>query len=514
MKELVTDWVAHHARTTPERIATIDLASGRRHSYAVMHERVGRLAGFLREAGVKRGERVGLIALNSSDMLDAIFATWRLGAVHLALNFRLTPAELGFIVGDAAPRLVFYDQAFEELAHALQPQNPDIQWVPLDGVGGDTEFERAAATGPMIEGLPQLDTEDLAMLMYSSGTTGRPKGVTITHGMVLAAVMNEAINFEADRNTVSYAVMPLFHIGAMMGFSIPAMFFGACAVVERAFEPGAMIRALTDPEIGVTHFLALTAIFNAMQAHPDCADADFSRIRVAAAGAEPMPEPVLRWWHRHGVPIVEVYGMTETTGLACSLLREDVPDRIGAAGKAALFTQMKIMKSDTEEAAPGEQGEIWMRGANVTRAYWRRPEADAEAFVDGWLRSGDVGRRDAEGYITIEDRIKDMYISGGENVYPAEIESVLYLLPEVAEVAVIGLPDEKWGEIGCAVVVLKPGKELDLETLRRHCDAHLAKYKHPRRLEIRGELPRNSTGKILKYVLRDELGPARGTTVP
>jgi len=506
MSDRVVDWVAHHAKTTPLKVATVDLASGRRHSYAEMHDRVGRIAGFLRAAGVKKGDRVGLIALNSTDILDIIFATWRIGAAHLALNFRLTPAELAFIVADAAPRLIFVDQAFAGLKDALAPQNPDLRWVELDGVGGDTEFEAAIGAAVPVEAMVGQDPANQAMLMYSSGTTGRPKGVVISHAMVLAAVMNEAINFEADRNTVSYAVMPLFHIGAMMGFSVPAMFFGATAIVERIFDPGQMIRAISTEEFGVTHFLALPAIYNAMRMHPDCAHADFSRIVVAAGGAEPMPEPVLRWWYERGVPILEVYGMTETTGLACSLLREDVPNRIGSAGKPALFTEMKIMKSETEEAAPGEQGEIWMRGANVTTEYWRRPEANAEAFVDGWLRSGDIGRMDEDGYITIEDRIKDMYISGGENVYPAEVESVLYMLPEVAEAAVIGLPDPKWGETGCAVVVLKPGETLDLEAVQHHCRGHLARYKHPSRLEIRKELPRNATGKILKYVLRDELG--------
>jgi fatty-acyl-CoA synthase len=506
MTDIVIDWVAHHARTTPRKTATIDLASGRRHSYAQMHERVARVAGFLRAAGIGQGDRVGLVALNSTDILDIIFATWRIGAVHLALNFRLTAAELQFIVGDAAPKVIFVDQAFAALRGALEPQNPDLHWVELDGVGGETEFESAIAAAEPVYSMAEQQAADQAMLMYSSGTTGRPKGVVITHSMVMAAVINEAVNFEADRNTVSYAVMPLFHIGAMMGFSVPAMLFGATAVVERMFEPGAMIRALASEELGVTHFLALPAIYNAMKMHPDCADADFSGIVIAAGGAEPMPEPVLRWWYEHGVPIVEVYGMTETTGLACCLLREDVPDRIGSAGKAALFTEIRIMKSETEEAAPGEQGEIWMRGANVTTEYWRRPEANAEAFVDGWLRSGDIGRMDEEGYITIEDRIKDMYISGGENVYPAEIESVLYLLPEVAEAAVIGIPDPKWGETGCAVVVLKPGASLDLKAMQHHCEGHLARYKHPSRLVIRDELPRNATGKILKYVLRDELG--------
>jgi fatty-acyl-CoA synthase len=506
MTDRIVDWVAHHAKTTPNKLATIDLASGRRHSYAKMNDRVGRLAGFLESAGIGKDDRVGLIALNSTDILDVIFATWRVGAVHLALNFRLTAPELAFIVGDAAPKLIFVDTAFSGLKDALAPQNPELQWVELDGLGGETPFEAAIAAARPVDRMVAQKASDQAMLMYSSGTTGRPKGVVITHAMVTAAVMNEAINFEADRNTVSYAVMPLFHIGAMMGFSVPAMFFGATAIVERMFEPGAMIRAISSKEFGVTHFLALPAIYNAMKMHPECDTADFSGIVVAAGGAEPMPEPVLRWWYERGVPIMEVYGMTETAGLACSLLREDIPNRIGSAGKPALYTEMKIMKSDTEEAAPGEQGEIWMRGANVTTEYWRRPEANAEAFVDGWLRSGDIGVMDEEGYVTIEDRIKDMYISGGENVYPAEVESVLYMLPEVAEAAVIGLPDPKWGESGCAVVVLKPGESLDLEAVQHHCKGHLARYKHPSRLEIRSELPRNATGKILKYVLRDELG--------
>ena len=198
--------------------------------------------------------------------------------------------------------------------------------------------------------------------------------------------------------------------------------------------------------------------------------------------------------------------MTETCGLACSLLSEDIPGRIGSAGKAAMLIDMKIMKSETEEAAPGEQGEIWMKGANVTPGYWQRPEANAESFVDGWLKSGDIGRKDSEGYIYIDDRIKDMYISGGENVYPAEVENILYLLPQISEVAVIGVPDSKWGEAGCACVVLKEGEQLDLESLQAHCEKHLARYKHPHRLDLRDALPRNATGKVLKFILREELG--------
>ncbi|NNJ64404.1 MAG: AMP-binding protein, partial [Xanthomonadales bacterium] len=366
-------------------------------------------------------------------------------------------------------------------------------------------FERGAAAADPVESIVPMTPDEQAMLMYSSGTTGRPKGVVLTHGNILAAVINEAINFEADRNTVSYAVMPLFHIGAMMGFSVPAMFFGGTAIVERVFDPVRMLDTITREDYGVTHFLGLPAIYGALAMQPEYATADFSRVVIAAGGAEPMPEPLLKSWYEHGVPIVEVYGMTEVCGLACSLLREDIPDKIGSAGKAAMFIDMKIMKSATEEAAPGEQGEIWMRGANVTPGYWNRPEANEEAFVDGWLRSGDIGRKDAEGFIYIDDRIKDMYISGGENVYPAEVENVLYMLPQVAEAAVVGVPDPKWGEVGCAVVVLKEGESLDLPAVTEHCAQHLARYKHPQKLVIRDELPRNATGKVLKFKIRESL---------
>jgi fatty-acyl-CoA synthase len=503
--DTVIDWVAHHAVSSPSRTATIDLASERRQNYAEMHERVGRIAAFLQAAGVGKGDRVGLIALNSTDVLDIIFATWRIGAVHLALNFRLTAPELAFIVGDAAPSVVIADVAFSELVEALKSDTPATRWILTDGLGGDTEFERGAAAAGPVESIVPMTPEDQAMLMYSSGTTGRPKGVVLTHGNILAAVINEAINFEADRNTVSYAVMPLFHIGAMMGFSVPAMFFGGTAIVERVFDPARMLDMITREEYGVTHFLGLPAIYGALAMQPEYATADFSRVVIAAGGAEPMPEPLLKSWYEHGVPIVEVYGMTEVCGLACSLLREDIPDKIGSAGKAAMFIDMKIMKSATEEAAPGEQGEIWMRGANVTPGYWNRPEANEEAFVDGWLRSGDIGRKDAEGFIYIDDRIKDMYISGGENVYPAEVENVLYMLPQVAEAAVVGVPDPKWGEVGCAVVVLKEGESLDLPAVTEHCAQHLARYKHPQKLVIRDELPRNATGKVLKFKIRESL---------
>ncbi|MEL7487917.1 MAG: AMP-binding protein, partial [Pseudomonadota bacterium] len=347
--------------------------------------------------------------------------------------------------------------------------------------------------------------EPLAMLMYSSGTTGRPKGVMLTHENIFYSICQGASVIDFDRNLVSHAAMPLFHIAAVMGFSIPALYYAGFAVVERAFDPTAMLKTISDPDIGVTHFIGVPAMMNMLLHHPDSAKIDFSCVKGALSGAEAVPESLLQAWFERGVRVQEVYGMTETTGGTCVVPVEDVPGKIGSSGKPMLFSEFKIMKSETEEAAPGDIGEIWMRGPVVTPGYWRRPEANEKSFVDGWLRSGDIGRIDNDGYIYVEDRVKDMYISGGENVYPAEIENVLYKLPEIHEVAVVGVPDAQWGESGCVVAVFKAGQDLDFNAIVAHCEGSLAKYKHPKHLVVKQALPRNATGKVLKFVMREEL---------
>jgi fatty-acyl-CoA synthase len=510
MSGLINDWVQHHARVSPTKTATVELASGRRHSYAEMHDRVGRIARMIRDAGVKPGDRVGVLALNSSDILDIVCATWRIGAIHLALNFRLTATELAYILSDAGSKLVFADSALRDTLDALKPQTPSVSWLELDGHGGDSPFESAIrAASPVQESVDRKET-DQALLMYSSGTTGRPKGVIISHGMVMAGMLNLIIPYEFGRRSVSYAVLPLFHIGGLMGFSLPALFMGATAVIARAFEPGAMLADISNRELGVSHFLGLPALYNAMRLHPDNPTSDLSRIRIAAGGAEPMPVALMEWWSDRGLPILEVYGMTETVGLACGLLPEDLPERLGSAGRTSFFTHIRIVAPDGTDVPTGEAGEIWMKGANVTSAYWRKPEANEECFTEGWLHSGDMGRMDADGFIYIEDRIKDMYISGGENIYPSEVESVLFQLKQIQEVAVVGVPDEKWGEVGCAFVVLREGASLDLEAIAKHCSGQLAQYKYPRHLEFVDALPRNATGKVQKFRLREMLREKSG----
>lgn len=503
MQGMIVDWIAHNANNLPEKTATVELPSNRRQTYAQMHQRVGRVADWLISLGVRPGDRVGLLALNSVDTLDIVFATWRIGAVHLALNFRLTPSELDYIIGNAEPDVLIYDQELTTTVEALTVKVKHL--VDLEGQGDESMFEAAiAGRDPVLEMVP-LEPEDQCMLMYSSGTTGLPKGVIITHGMMLWAQFNAASSMRCGEDMVSFTVMPLFHIGGLQVFTCPALFNGGTAVVMRTFDPGAALAAFDSEAFAITHFLGVPAIFNALRDHPKNPDTDFSRIQVMLAGAEAVPEALVNWWYERGVVIQEGYGMTENVASCCVLGRNDVPAMVGSTGKPLRHTQVMIVREDGTEAQAGESGEIWCRGPVVTPGYWRRPEANEEAFSDGWLRTGDIGSKDENGFVYVEDRLKDMYISGGENVYPAEIENVLYQLKEIREVAVIGVPDERWGETGCAVVALQEGVELDQAAILEHCRDQLARFKQPSHVVYVNELPRNATGKVLKFELRQTI---------
>ncbi|MBA3940544.1 MAG: acid--CoA ligase [Sphingopyxis sp.] len=503
---LVYDWIAESAHRYPDKLATIDMHSGRRHSYAAMHERVARIAGHLKSKGIEKGDRVALLSMNSSDMLDVMFACWRIGAVLTMLNFRLTAHELAFMLDDSGARVIFHDSDLDAVVPALREKTAVAHWISMDpmGQGGGLEAAIAAAT-PVYEQHPQLGT-DLCMIMYSSGTTGTPKGAMFNHAQFYFINAGSGGATNASNRMVGLVALPLFHIGGLVAYTTISFGYSGTVIVVRGFDPGAMLGIFGDPALGVTHFLGVPAMYNAMQAHPDFATTDFSRVRTMSCGAESVPESLLRTWFARGVVIREGYGMTETCAAALMLDERDIPAKIGAAGRPVRHCEAKIMRGDGSEAAVGELGEIWMRGLNITPGYWNRPDANASSFVDGWFRSGDVGRMDADGYFYIEDRVKDMYITGGENVYPAEVENALYEMEAVHEVAVIGLPDPKWGEYGCAVIVPRPGASVTIEELRAHCGERLARYKHPVRIELVEALPRNATGKVLKFELRERFG--------
>jgi len=504
---MAVDPIAHYAVSCPDKLAIIELPSGRRRSYQNMHARVGRLAALLAARGVGLGDRVGFLAPNSADILDLTFATWRLGGIVLALNWRLTASELAVIVVDAEPKIVVYDAELADTASALQQGTRVDLWLETHGDGSDSALERALDdTGETVLDAVSHPLDRQCMLMYSSGTTGTPKGVIITHGMLLFSAVAGVSPGLVTRHSVSLAAMPLFHIAGMNVSCLPALAIGGTTVVMRAFEPKAVLAAISDPHLGVTHLFAVPSAFTVLMHHPDAESADYGRLVTVLAGAETVPKPLVEWWLQRGVAIQEGYGLTETAAQGCMLAREEVRERVGSAGKPLIHSRMKIMVDERTEAAPDEPGEIWIKGAVVTPGYWNRPEATRDAFHDGWFRTGDIGRRDADGYVFIQDRLKDMYVSGGENVYPAEVEHVLHGIDAIAEVAVIGVPDERLGQSGCAVVVPKPDRTVDLAMLHKRCDGRLARYKHPQHLVIVEALPRNATGKVLKHVLRQRFG--------
>ena len=504
MSYAATDWVSYYAYTTPDKIAMREVPSGRTFTYSQMHERIGHCAGMLRAKGIEKGDRVAYLTLNSTDTMELVFACWRIGAIAVALNFRLTAPELKFILENSETSLVLVDSPFTQIKDALDGNCCVKEWVLTDGMGGESEYETALAAADPILDMVDQNLEDQCMLMYSSGTTGTPKGVIITHGMMYFSNASAVSAAKPDADNVSLSNMPLFHIGGLNVTALPAIWIGGTTVIMRMFDPTMTLSAIDNEEFGVTTLFMVPAAYNALKAMPNVEDIDFSRLKIALCGAEAVPVELVKWWMTKGVVIQEGYGMTETAAVGCMLTKEFIPERTGSAGKFGIHSRIRIVDEGGNDCAPNVPGEIWFKGACVTPGYWRRPDANEESFVDGWFKSGDIARMDGEGFIYIEDRVKDMYISGGENVYPAEIENVLYQLPQITEVAVIGVPCDRFGETGCVYAAVKKGTELVLEEVQAHVSAQLAKFKHPSHLRIVKELPRTASGKVQKFILRDQ----------
>ena len=496
------DWIAHFGRRTPDKIAVVDLGSGRRLSYAQFDARIARLASHLREKlAIKRGDRVAVLALNTTDTLEVQFACGRLGAVFLPLNTRLTVPELHYIVGDAAPSLMIHDTELAETALSVARLCKVASTLSL-GPGGT--YEAAIAAAKPLSACEIVTLDDISTIMYTSGTTGQPKGAIITHGMTFWNCVNLGGPAYISPSSVLLTVLPLFHTGGLNCYTNPVLHSGGTVLIMRTFDPGQALALISDPAQAINVFFGVPAIYQFMAQHPAFATADFSRLLIGGVGGAPMPVPLLKTWEARGVALQQGYGMTETSPAVLTLDREDAVRKAGSSGKPVLHTEVRIVRPDGADAAVGELGELWVKGPNVTPGYWNRPDANASSFTDGWLHTGDATRVDEDGFYYIVDRWKDMYISGGENVYPAEVESVLHQLDAIAEAAIIGVPDAQWGEVGLAIVAVKPGHSLTETAIQAHCAANLARFKCPRLIRFVDALPRNATGKIHKPTLRKD----------
>lgn len=498
------DWLSHHALHRPAAPCWEDLHSGRAFTYAEAEDRCRRLSAHLsRACGVKRGDRVAVLAMNSTDVMEVHSACAKIGAIFLPINWRLAAPEVDFILDDSAPRVLIHDGAMAELVSALTHRAPHV--IETTGGGAPSPYEQAIGASDGDVKLEIMAHEDTWTVMYTSGTTGRPKGAPNTYGMCFWNAVNLGTPSGVGPDCVGFTMLPLFHTGGLNTFTTVLLHAGGSSLIMRAFEPGAALEVISDPARKVSHFLAVPAVYLFMSQHPAFAEADFSRVRTAAVGGAPTPVPLLEAYKAKGIAIVQGFGMTETSPCVSIQTPETAFAKPGSAGRPALHCELKIMREDGAEAAPGEIGELWCKGANITPGYWNRPEANAKEFVGGWFRTGDAAKIDEDGDLWIVDRWKDMYISGGENVYPAEVENVLYALQGVAEAAVVGMPDEKWGETGCAFIAVKPGAAFSADDVIGHCHGKLARFKIPARVEFVDALPRNATGKVLKRELRERL---------
>ncbi|WP_420997186.1 acyl-CoA synthetase [Cupriavidus sp. 30B13] len=520
----VVDWLHKHARHMPDKIALVDAESGRAVTYRQFDERASRFAEYLGGLGLAPGSRVAVLAHNSPDYFEMLYGCAKAGMVMVCLNWRLPEAELLPILRDCAPAVLVAGDGFLATAAALSRALPLRAVLHLaddesaDVPGGWTEYEAvlASASGRLIE-MPCRDEHEIWHLLYTSGTTGRPKGVIQTYGMVFFNAVNAMLANRITRDDVFLNVLPFFHTGGLNLYANPVLHAGGTVHIMRQFDAEATLRKLGAKAAGdagegegegITMFFAVPAVYLFLSQHPGFAAADFSRIRNMSAGGSPVPRPLLEAYLAKGVTICFGFGMTETGPTVFVCDEATARRKIGTIGKPVGSMLARVVDALGRDVAPGERGELLIKGPGVTPGYWNLPEATAAAIRDGWLHSGDIAYMDEEGDYYIVDRAKDMFISGGENVYPAEVENALFQLAAVAEAAVIGVPDARWGEVGMALVVARPGLGLDAEAVLAHCRATLAGYKVPRHVRLIEALPRTPSGKVEKHKLRARFAPS------
>lgn len=481
---------------------------GRELTYAELDRRSNQVANALIAAGLQPGQRVCVLDKGHDAFFETMFGIAKAGGVYTPVNWRLAPPEIAFVVDDAQAPILFVGQAFAEAISSVAPQIGRVRQVvywgedrPRAGWTNYGEFIGAAAADD-----PRRDTasSDTAWQLYTSGTTGHPKGAELTHENLCETIAVTAQGFGSIREgDVGLVCMPLYHIGGS-GWALSLLYAGARLIVTREANPAEILDLI--PRHRITNAFFVPALMNFLLQHPACKSTDFSSLKTILYGASPIPEELLKACiATFRCDFVQAYGLTETTGAVVLLpARDHVPGspRLRACGLPIFGCEVKIVREDGTPCAPFEVGEILIKGPSVMKGYWNRPEATAEAIRDRWFHSGDAGYLDSDGYLYIHDRVKDMIVSGGENVYPAEVESVLFAHPGVADVAVIGVPDERWGEAVKAVVVRAPGSTVTEEELIAYCQGKVAGYKRPRSVDFVDALPRNPTGKILKRELR------------
>ena len=492
------DWMSRWADYSPDKVAIKEIDGNRQITYRQLNNAANRLAARLTgEMGLKKGDRVAILAENGLPQFVLFSAAQKTGLILVPLNFRLTAREIGGLLDDCRPALIVVEAKFTNLIDCNTPGAKQQCWH----YESLRQFCETAADQPFRFLSPtELREDDPVFILYTSGTTGFPKGALYTHRMLFWNSVNTALrlNLTADDRTVT--CLPLFHTGGWNVLSTPFLHHGAYFCLTRKFDPAEVLHLLDSEQL--TLFMGVPTMLKLMAADPGFAAARLDSLRYFIVGGEAMPLPLIETWHRKGVPIRQGYGLTEVGPNITSLHQDDTIRKIGSIGMPNFYVDIRIVDDTGQEADVNQPGELQLKGPMTTPGYWENPEATADSLQDGWFSTGDVVRQDPDGFLYVVDRKKNMFISGGENVYPVEVEKFLHTHTDILDVAVIGVPDEKWGETGKAFIVLRPGSALSAEEVWEFCKGKLAKFKIPGHIEFIDELPKGDTGKIDRQKLK------------
>jgi fatty-acyl-CoA synthase len=498
------DWLKRWNLYSPQSVAIQDADSGKSFTYQQLFETSNRLAHYLkRHYQIEKGDRIAALSMNELEYVALFFATQRLQAILVPINFRLTAREVSHILSDSEAKLLVHQKQFAGVVDQIQQTDPKAMPKALMYFDGPDSLTSVCESRSLPSDLYPMDGVTLdtpCMILYTSGTTGAPKGAVITQGMIFWNSVNTTLRLNLSQTDATLSFLPFFHTGGWNVLTTPFLHRGARVILLKKFDPDRILKLCETEKVSI--LFGVPTMLDMMKHSPLFKQVDLKSVRYAIVGGEPMPMDLIRTWQDRGIPVRQGFGLTEFGPNVFSLNEEHSTQKIGSIGFPNFYIDAKIVDESGEDLGADEIGELVLRGPMCTPGYWKNEKATKETIRDGWLHTGDLVRRDADGFYYVVGRKKDMYISGGENVYPAEIEQFLRTHPAIREVAVIGVKDEKWGEVGKAFIVTHSGKPIDAAELTSFCQSNLAKFKIPKHFAFLPELPKGDSGKILKRALR------------
>ncbi|MFC0524666.1 o-succinylbenzoate--CoA ligase [Pontibacillus salicampi] len=498
----IGSWITYHTEHTADKIALIDKEEV--FTYESFNTRINQLANGLWQLGVRKGDRVSVLLFNRHELLEALFACAKMGAIFVPINYRLSVEEVEYITKDAGARVMIYEERTTPVINGLKGRVKDITHYVYVGEEPDVEditYEHMLEQSSSMEPGLECENDAIHMMMYTSGTTGKPKGAMLTHGNTQWNAINILQALSLDKEDTTLTPAPLFHIGGMNVLTTPMFYLGGTVILQDVFQPSKTLSLIQAHQ--VTCMFLVPAMWMAIMHAPDIEEYDITSLQLNISGGAPCPLTVIEFFQQRHVPFYEGFGLTETAPFVAILDKENAYRKNGSVGKNPMHTAVRIVDELDREVGIKEVGELCVKGPNIFAGYWNMPIETRQVMKEGWFHTGDLAMKDEEGFMYIVDRKKDMIISGGENIYPIEVEQVLFTHPNVQEAAIVGVPDEKWGEVPKAFLVLKQKDQaVTREALQTFCAQKLANYKIPKHIEFLNALPRNATGKILKTQLR------------